>query len=91
MDDEMSSLMTNDTWTLVTTPKDCKLIACKMVCKLKDGVRGVYKPRSKARLVAKGFTQREGIVYIEVFSSVIKHTSIRTLLSLVVHFDLELY
>jgi len=39
--------------------------------------------RYKARLAAKSYAQREGIGYNEVFSSVVKHSSIRILLALV--------
>ena len=48
------------------------------------------KARYKARLVAKGFTQREGIDFNEVFYLVVKHSSIRILLSLVSYENLEL-
>ncbi|KAK9076575.1 hypothetical protein SSX86_004909 [Deinandra increscens subsp. villosa] len=48
------------------------------------------KHRFRARLVAKGYTQTAGIDYQEVFSSVVKHTSIRVMLSLVAVQDLEL-
>ena len=44
----------------------------------------------KARLVAKGYSQRHGIDYKEVFSPVAKHTSIKVVLALVAHQDLEL-
>ena len=46
--------------------------------------------RYKARLVAKGFAQREGVDYNDIFFSVVKHTSIRVLLSIIAHDDLEL-
>ncbi|GJT39459.1 retrotransposon protein, putative, ty1-copia subclass [Tanacetum coccineum] len=44
----------------------------------------------KARLVACGFTQRVGIDYNEVFSLVVRHTSIRVILALTACKDYEL-
>jgi hypothetical protein len=41
-------------------------------------------------LVAKGYSQREDIDFNEVFSLVVKHSSIRVLLSMAALFDLEL-
>ena len=42
------------------------------------------------RLVAKGYFQKEGIDFNEVFSPVVRHTSIRVLLSIIAAQDLEL-
>ena len=44
----------------------------------------------KARVVAKGYSQKEGVDYNEIFSPVVRHTSIRVLLALVAALDMEL-
>jgi hypothetical protein len=45
--------------------------------------------RYKARLVVKGFAQKKGIDLDEIFSPIVKMTSIRTILSLMVVEDLH--
>ncbi|GKB43182.1 retrotransposon protein, putative, ty1-copia subclass [Tanacetum coccineum] len=58
MKEEMDSLRKNKTWELVDHPAGQKLVSCKWLFKIKEGIEGVQKPRYKARLVARGFTQR---------------------------------
>lgn len=65
-------------------------MGCKWIYKLKEGVSGVEPARYKARLAIKGFTQREVADFNEVFSPVVKHNSIRILLSITAYYDLEL-
>ena len=90
MQDEIESLNKNKTWILVDRPKDAKVVGCKWIFKRKEGILGKEPARYKARSVAKGFTQRKGIDFNEIFSPIVKHTSIRMLLSLVCRFNLEL-
>jgi len=41
-------------------------------------------------LVAEGYIQKEGIDYNEIFSPLVKHTSIQMLLMIIIQFDIEL-
>lgn len=59
-----------------------KIAGCKWIYRVKEGTLGVKAQRYKARLIAKGFTQREGINFTKVFSPVVRHSSLRILLSL---------
>jgi hypothetical protein len=88
MKEEMDSLVNNHTWDLVQFPAGKRALQNKWVYKLKEEDGGIK--RYKARLVVKGFAQKKGIDFDEIFSPVVKMTSIRTILSLVVVEDLHL-
>uniref|UniRef100_A0A803QIQ0 Reverse transcriptase Ty1/copia-type domain-containing protein n=1 Tax=Cannabis sativa TaxID=3483 RepID=A0A803QIQ0_CANSA len=90
MDEEIESLNKNKTSDLVLKPTGERVIGCKWVLRIKDGIHGLEEMRYKARLLAKGFTQREGVYYTEIFSPVVKHTSIILILALTAMNDLEL-
>ncbi|GKF25023.1 retrotransposon protein, putative, ty1-copia subclass, partial [Tanacetum coccineum] len=87
--EEMDSLRKNKTWELVDQPVGL-LVSCKWLFKINEGIEGVQNPRYKARVVARGFKQRACIDHNEVFSPIIRHTSIRVILALTACKDYEL-
>ena len=83
MDDEYFALLKNGTWHLVPPSQEKNVIDCRWVYRIKAKADGTLD-RYKARLVAKGFKQRYGINYEDIFSPVVKITTVRLVLSVVV-------
>ena len=77
---EYSSLMENQTWSLVKLPEGHNVVGCKWVFRVKYDGNGEVKC-FKGRLVAQGFSQRHGVDYEEIFSPVAHLSSIRALIA----------
>ncbi|GKA45303.1 zinc finger, CCHC-type containing protein [Tanacetum coccineum] len=60
INDEMDSIMGNNTWVLADLPPGCKPLGCKWIFKRKLKVDGTIE-KFKARLVIQGFKQKSGI------------------------------
>ncbi|GAU39416.1 hypothetical protein TSUD_323640 [Trifolium subterraneum] len=80
MDQEIESIERNDTWELVSLPKEAKMIGVKCIFKTKYNENGEVE-KYKARLVAKGYSQQHGIDFNEVFAPVARWDTIRTILA----------
>ncbi|MCO5583739.1 hypothetical protein L7F22_037653 [Adiantum nelumboides] len=85
MQSEYNSIIANETWELTELPQSKQALPCKWVYKKKYTIEDL-EPKYKARLVAKGFKQKKGVDFDEIFSPVVKMTTLR----LVATEDLEL-
>ncbi|KAH9803716.1 hypothetical protein KPL71_001892 [Citrus sinensis] len=89
MQEEIEALHKNKTWELIPLPHGRKAIGNKWVYKIKrDGNDQVE--RYRARLVVKGYAQKEGIDFNEIFSPVVRLTTVRIVLAMCATFDLHL-
>ncbi|RVW19193.1 Retrovirus-related Pol polyprotein from transposon TNT 1-94 [Vitis vinifera] len=86
---EMESLHENHSFKLVKLPKGKRALKNRWVYRVKQEEH-TSQPRYKARLVVKGFNQKKGIDFDEIFSPIVKMSSIRVVLGLATSVDLEI-
>ncbi|XP_074297772.1 uncharacterized protein LOC141628544 [Silene latifolia] len=81
INDEMDSILGNNTWVLTDLPRGCKPLGCKWIFKRKTKVDGTID-KYKARLVIQGFRQKEGIDYFDTYAPVARICTIRLLIAI---------
>ncbi|GJS06582.1 zinc finger, CCHC-type containing protein [Tanacetum coccineum] len=81
INDEMDSIMGNNTWVLADVPPGCKPLHCKWIFKRKLKV-DVNIEKFKARLVIQGFKQKSGIDYFDTYAPVACISNIRLLIAM---------
>lgn len=88
IEQEMKSLIENDTWEIADLPPGARAIDGKWVFKLKRKADGSIE-KYKARMVAKGCAQKKGLDYEETYASVAPLTTLRTLLAAINEHQLD--
>ncbi|CAL9013250.1 unnamed protein product, partial [Prunus brigantina] len=81
MQEEIDALQSQGTWSLEPNPGTKNIVGSKWLYKIKKNSDGSIA-RYKARLVAQGFSQQPGLDFGETFSPVVRHTTVRLVLSL---------
>ncbi|GJY14156.1 retrovirus-related pol polyprotein from transposon TNT 1-94 [Tanacetum coccineum] len=90
IDDEMDSLVSNNTWELSDLPLGSKAIGCRWVFRIKYHTDGSIQT-FKARLVIQGFSQRQRVDYFDTYAPVARITSIRVLFALASIYNLPIH
>ena len=78
---EYDSIVKNNAWEVVPRPVKKSVIGSRWIYKEKKAANGSVE-KYKAIFVAQGFSQVEGIDYEENFTSVVRYSSIRSILAL---------
>ncbi|KAJ8127933.1 hypothetical protein O1611_g5703 [Lasiodiplodia mahajangana] len=86
MNDEIQSIIDNQSWDIIDDPGGLNILSGKWVYKIKLGLNNEVL-RYKARWVARGFEQTHGIDFQETFASVIRQKTYRTLFALAARED----
>ncbi|GJS08007.1 zinc finger, CCHC-type containing protein [Tanacetum coccineum] len=81
INEEMDSIMGNNTWVLADLPPGCKPLGCKWIFKRKLKVDGTIE-KFKARLVIQGFKQKSRIDYFDTYAPVARISTIRLLIAM---------
>lgn len=83
MTEKFEALHANNTLGLVLVPPGMQAIGCKWVYKLKHwadrNIEGF-----KAKLIVKGYTQQTSVDYTKTFSYIVKMTTVRALIAIVI-------
>ena len=87
---ECDSLKQNKTWGLIDLPVSKNIFGSKWIFKYKPGADEQIQ-QCTAHLDAQGHSQKSSVDYNEVFSPVVKYSSIRSILAIVNHLGLELH
>ena len=86
----MDMIEKNETWSLVSKPKNKKPIGVKWIFRTKFNPDGTIC-KHKARLVAKGYAQQAGVDYGETFAPVARMETIRLILSISASMSWKVY
>jgi hypothetical protein len=86
----MESMKTNQVWDMVDLLLRWSSNGNKWVLKIKRKANGSIECY-KARLVTKGYTQEKEIDYEDIFSPIVRITSVCLILAIVTYLDLEWY
>ena len=90
MKEELQQIIKNDTWELVSRPKDNNVIGTKWVFRNKMNEQGEVI-RNKERLVCKWYSHQEGIDFHKTYAPVARMEAVKMFLAYVANKNFKVY